>query len=367
MMKFPSLRKILRDALDDILAEGSDPTIRVRPSSLGSCPRRVILSILQGIDEDAEFSKEDNWGGLGKGVMVVGKIYEQALLPYLRKEGFLYQCYIVVDKELNLYGHSDFYLPPQGENDEAIIVDLKTTGKKSIPFLPHKHHINQVMLYMHGALHGEIWETNEKGEPIRQLENPKRISGALLYIIREDPYIVFDTQEFWINYLEDSAKALLDYAAKLNDMVAQGEVPPIPEGNSPYDFPCYYASEFGEIKCPFWDDCWREELKKHSGDITELGLRAIQEYRAYKEAEGRYERTKELIKDTLRDYPTYEIITENGSVIKYTDFRRLVNYKSLIQDLVTEGLVPRQRLEALIEKHTKVQQIEAIKVKPRGR
>lgn len=368
MNYYPSLRKILRGALDDILSEGSDESVRIRPSILGSCPRKVVLSVMQNIEaDDVEDlgGEEDNWGGIGKGALVAGKIYERALHPYFLKEGFLYQCYIVIDKDINLYGHSDFYRPPQSENDEAIIVDLKTTSKKSIPFLPQKSHINQIMLYMHGALHGEIWETDANGNPIKQLKNPQKVCGAILYVIREDPYVVFDAQEYWIEYVEETAQSLINYAAKLNEMVAHGEIPPIPKGFRAYDFPCYYASEFGEVKCAFWETCWRDALRKQ-GDLSTLGQHAIQEYIAYKESKERYEQIKELIKDALRDYPAYEITTEFGSVVKYTDFRRNVNYKNLIQDLIAEGLVPVQKMDALIEKHTKVQEIAVIRVKPRG-
>lgn len=365
-MKYPSLRKILREALDAVLDEKSDTSIRVRPSTLGSCPRRVVTAIIRGDPEDLEVGEADNWGGLGRGALAAGKIYELAIQPYFTKYGFLYQCFIVVAPEIDLYGHCDFYLPPESDDDEAIIVDIKTTGKSSIPFLPQTHHKNQIQLYMHGALHGEIWEADEAGNPVRKLPNPKKICGALLYIIREDPYLVFNNQEWWISYNEDLALSLIEYAKELRAYALAGRIPDIPKGFAPFAFPCYYSSEFGEVKCPYWNDCWSSRLAADEDANTQIATELIQAYREYRGAKDRYERKKNLFKDIYKDFPRFEINTPQGSVVKYLETREIVNYRGVLQDLVSEGQIPDSVVRALLEKHTKVNTITTVRVKPKG-
>lgn len=362
-MNYPSLRKILRESLDKILVSGSDATIRVRPSNLGSCPRRIVLSAINGVEEDSDISSEDNWGGSGKGVLVVGKIYEGALKKWFEAIGFLYQCYIVIDEDL--YGHCDFYLPPQ-DDGVAIVVDLKTTGKNSIPFLPNPSHINQVQLYMHGVLHGEIWKTDDDGNPIEKLPNPQKVCGALLYIIREDPYFVFDKQEYWVSYNSHTAAQLINYARKIKSHIEKGEIPDIPSDYSPFHYPCYYANMFGEVKCPFWDNCWQKKIQSTDSQLRAFADEMIEAYKAYKKAEERYEALKKRFKDMISDYPKYELSTAHGTILKYTETKEIVNYRGVIQDLVGEGLVSEETMRALIERHTKIQRISGVKVSPKG-
>lgn len=353
------IKQIVRATLDALLDVQEH---KLRPSNLGHCERRNALSILHQVpDEDVE--RSSNWGQMGKGAMVMGKIIEAALAPYFKKRGFLYQCLVKIVDDLE--GHIDFYLP-QGENsDYAVVLDLKTTGKSSIPYLPNPAHILQVSLYMYGVMEGEVWEVDDDGKPIRKLETPSDVRGVIYYLVREDPYYMFEGQEHWIAYNPAIAEKGIKAFFKLREKVAAGEIPPIPTNYKPFSFPCYYSNQFGEAICPFWDMCWKEKMESASEEMKELAIDLIKAYSKRKEFDAEYERLRDLFLDLTKDKMQEQVVTPIGFIKKFTVTRTDVNWQGVCDTLVNEGYIDREVLEEIMSQHTVRKTYSKVDVKTR--
>ena len=371
-MNFASVTKLLQEVVEELAKP--DEEVRVRPSTLGNCPRQVYFSVLQKVDPEVIENSVDEWGMGGdvvKGFFVSGKIHEEMIRPKMEAAGFHYQCYIVVtpDEDPPLWGHCDFY-KYDPDTEECFIVDIKTTSIKSKPYLPKQTHIAQVTLYLHGALHGEVWRCDEQGNPVEKFPQAKVGHGCIFYIIRENPAHLFDGQEYWFDYDEDEAQALLAYKRYLDTAIRTRKEPPIPPSYSPFSFPCMYVSEFSyrSVMCPFWRLCWKDTIERRTRDgdeqLQKLGEELIKLYVAKEKITEEYEAKVALLKSTLSEIPHITIYTPLGEIRKSTYSRRYVKWKEVVNALVEEGLVSSESVEKLIPRAEVVDDVVTLRIKP---
>ncbi len=361
---FCSITQILRQA---IIENTKSQEPRIRPSTLGNCPRQVYYSIL--LPQEAA-SDEDN--EIARGFFISGKLHEELIAPYMQKAGFHYQCYIKIipDDDPNFYGHCDFYKYDE-RTQMCYIVDIKTTGYKSISYLPKQSHITQIMLYLHGAIHGEVWLTNENGDLIEKMPPAKGGYGCIFYIIRENPALTFDGQEFWFEYDAEEANALLAHKKALSLAIQKKTLPPIPASYSPFSYPCMYVSDIThkEATCPYWKLCWENVVSGRVSDVNNelrsLAERLIALYVAKEKAEEEYNQLAAKLRDViLKDTPTMTIYTPHGEVRKVSITKKNVSWKRLVNCLVDDGIVSRDVMEKAISNATEVKQTSYISVKP---
>ncbi len=365
---FISITRVLQEVIDELTLPDE---ARVRPSTLGNCPRQVYFSVLQKVDPEVLEGEGGVEGDVGvvKGFFVSGRIHEEMIRPKMEAAGFHYQCYVVVTPDENppLWGHCDFYKYDY-DTGECFVVDIKTTSIKSKPYLPKQAHIAQVTLYLHGALYGEVWRCDENGNPVEKFPPARRGHGCIFYIIRENPAHFFDGQEYWFDYDEEEAQALLAHKRYLDIAIQTGKEPPIPQSYSPFTFPCMYVSEFSykTVMCPFWRLCWKDKAKEGDMDehLRQLGERLIKLYVEKERIEEEYEAVAALLKSSTGDIPYLTIYTPLGEIRKSTYSRRYVKWKEVVNALVDEGLVSPETLEKIIPRAEVVEEIVNLRVKP---
>jgi len=367
--RFFSVTKILQKSLRDLVVE-DEP--RVRPSTLGHCPRQVYFSIIRGIDPEVMDGIDGIIEGMQEkaiaiGFFASGRIHEELLKERMAEAGFHYQCYVQITPDL--WGHCDFFKYDE-EKEECYIVDIKTTSLKSVSYLPKQSHIVQVMLYLHGAMQGGVWLVDSEGNKVKNFPPARRGHGCIFYIIRENPAYIFDRQECWFEYDREAALSYLNFKKYLDDAIANKVEPPIPRDYSPFSYPCMYVSEFSQknVACPYWKLCWKKIVEKKMGE-TEEGLRRLCEelINAYVEKEratARYTKLLEQLKMALEDVPYCSIYTNLGEVKKSTYTKRFVRYKELVGLLVQEGLVPAEEMERLTKAAESTDEITVVRVKP---
>ncbi len=328
------MRGILKTIITRLYQSLRRDNYHIRPSSIGGCPRKNVLLSLHPIQKDGiDELTPDQLAEVG--AAVGGVILERFLEPIFKEMGFRYQVRIITDYA---QGTCDFYYY-NPDDESAIVLDTKTTNRSSLPYLPHQAHLDQLQVYMDGILHGEIYETirTEDGQELlgERLPNPKSVEGCLLYFLRENPlFIGTDAQEYWISYDPDYAQKLRRRFQKLRECVEKGEIPPIPSGYSPFQFPCYISSHEGIFRCPFWEMCWEGVLEK-SAAPPEL-LQVAQEYLTVNEMHKFYGKERRRLANTLKSLAISQPIISlpSGIIKKVVVERSDVDYKSLLSDFL---------------------------------
>ncbi len=217
-----------------------------------------------------------------------------------------------------------------------------------------------------GVLRGEIYETDEKGNPVQRLPNPKECLVGLLYVLRENPlYYDPDKMEFWWEYSEADALSTLEQYDWLKVCIENKVPPPVPSSYSPFKYPCYFSSIHGTYRCPFWDRCWGGKTAVVVDEFTEVSRRLViakAQERAWGEIYNQLRRRWLLLADALG---TDELTLPEGSVQRRIQTRTNTNWRAIVQQLAEENLVDSETLSRLIQQHTKVKDTSLLFVSPR--
>lgn len=338
---------------------------RVRPSSLGSCLRKSFFFNKQyapASDEFIDVPLDSPEEVFNTGFLAAGKVYELFVTPVLIEHGFTSQPLVIIDKERGFYGHADF---AKVEGDVGYIIDIKTTSFHSLPFLPHDGHILQVQSYLHGMLHGEVWETDDSGECIRRLPTPKKCFGALFYILRENPAYVTDKQEFWYEYDPNMARRATELFDTMRYYIENDIVPEIPPGYSPFSFPCFLHNEAQNRWCPYWKLCWGDKITDEVDEIQrELAIKMIEKYVEKKRVSKEYEELRKTFIHATQSQPNCQVVTPLGSVAKRYKVGRRVDPNKLMKLLVDEGYLTWEQLNALKSSAQVVWESQEIRICP---
>jgi len=323
----------------------------VRPSRIEDCPRAIVLDALIGIPEEIEEipideeKKEEEWR---KGAALAGLIYEQFICPILISEGFDYQVRVETDY---LSGTCDFY-KYDPETGTATIIDIKTIARKGLSFIPQQKHVSQVMVYMDGALNGRVYKIDPETQEVREYPRAKQVEGYLIYILRENPLYFSPRQEVKVEYDPERIERLKKRSQELREWIARGEVPPIPEGFHPFQFPCYINMYEGAFYCPHWKTCWSTLMLQEEGEfpeeLIEVATQYIEADTAYHFWRERREDLHEQIVQLTVGHPSLNIPARGGVIKKTTYLHTRTDYKSVLDGLL-EYLREMLPLEKLVE------------------
>lgn len=343
----------------------------LRPSKIGGCPRAVVLEHLYPTPEEDKEEVDESllfkWGSALGGV-----IYERAIAPLLKSEGFLYQVRVRMD---DIEGTCDFY-KYDPNTEEGVVLDLKTINRATLPYIPSEAHIDQITVYMDCILHGEVWTTEivEKDGvktevEVARLPNPKKVRGCLIYLLRENPLYLKEGQECWIDYDEVRAKNIRERFKWLKESIEKGEIPPVPRGYTPFKYPCYIPSYEGVYTCPFWEKCWRETITPEDADTSPELIDLARKYYNAWFCQQLYSKEREkysqMLNELTKGIPTLTIPFEGGilkkSIVSYDDIdyhQVLLGLLSYINEEFKLTLPQRKKIAEVIEnlkkKHRKV-------------
>jgi len=323
----------------------------VRPSRIEDCPRAIVLDALVGMSEEIEEipideeKKEEEWR---KGAALAGLIYEQIVCPILISDGFDYQVKVETDY---LSGTCDFY-KYDPETGTATVIDIKTIARKSLPFIPQQKHISQVMVYMDGALNGRVYKVDPETQEIREYPRAKQVEGYLLYILRENPLYFSPRQEVKVEYDPDRIERLKKRAHELREWISKGEIPPVPEGFHPFQFPCYINMYEGAFYCPHWKTCWSTLMLQEGDEIPEelidVATQYIEADTAYHFWKDRREDLHDQIVQLTMGHPSLTIPARGGVIKKTTYSYERIDYKAVLEGLI-EFLRERIPVNYLVE------------------
>lgn len=322
---------------------------RIRPSSIGYCQRRNFFfhKYHAFIGEEFVDTPLDNLNdAYDTGFLASGKVYEAMLTPIFIKHGFNEQALIVIDKEREFYGHADF-VKYDDETDTMYIIDLKTTAFSHLPFLPNDGNVMQLQLYLHGALFGEVWLTDDNGEPLAKLPRPSNAYGALFYIIRENPAYVSPEQEHWFSYDPDIVEKAFALRDELEKYIERDEVPPIPRGYSPYNFPCLLRGEARTRWCPYWKYCWQDVVNESDSEFGDIVEQLVRKKVEYENVSKEFKHLREMFLQMTSSRPRVHIISPYGTITKYTKTDNRVNLEAFINHAINEGLLTEEQVEAI--------------------
>lgn len=335
----------------------------LRPSTIGGCMRKNVLMELNPMD-DIPIEEIPEGMLVEKGAAVGGVIIEEKVAPILQKMGFKYQVRILIPYVPSGGGTCDFYYYDPN-TEEAIILDLKTTNRSSLRFIPYESHVEQVLVYMDGALNGEIFETkiDENGQEVigERLPNPKKVRGCIVYLLRENPlFSGYEAQESWVEYDPKKVEEIKEKFARAQEYIEKKEIPPIPKNYSPYQFPCYISSFEGVFPCPFWNFCWAEEVKKSVEEYPEELLRAVRHYHHINEMYHLYkaerERLRAILMDLMEDVDS--VMFEGGTLKKIIEIREETNWVPVVESLLTfigeNNKIPLEERVRIVQHYTQL-------------
>ena len=262
--------EFLRSRQDE---ERFDPS-EIRLSEVGLCSRKQCLRILGYEADETPLEQESIFA---QGEEHEDRIYLLWAVRHPRQ----------VRRQIAIpwwggTGHLDIWVSPLKH-----IVESKSTKAASQKFLPNRHHVDQVMLYLH------FWGL--KHNATAELAYRIKETGIILpFPVRYDPD--------YANHLEERLRAI--------DSAVQAEKPiPIPEGYNPIRFPCAWRAKEGVVRCAYWQHCWspevQEDMERKGAVLVVPELKEdIDKYRrVLEECREAEERTKKLkaIKKAMED------------------------------------------------------------------
>lgn len=169
---------------------------------------------------------------------------------------------VVVDPRLKLPIRGRIDAIVQGE-DGWRIVEIKSvkdwggdnrycqTCKRVLPgdpnawdkFLPRLDHVGQLTLYL--AAYRDKWVEGHKFETSGTLHYRNRNTGT--------------DKVFDVKYDERLYEQAIAYFQRLEELYKQPDAPQIPDGFKDSKFPCSWKVAGEDVRCEFWDRCWRDE------------------------------------------------------------------------------------------------------------
>lgn len=227
------LKSLTKRAIMRYVGPSDAPTLRL--SALGQCVRKLVLAIFFNDVEAIENDPTMGVKGAGKlwenfiASHVLPGWHQQVNVEYRGVKGHIDFCKVVTDNNSN--------------NRELVIVECKTTYNVAPRWLPKQPHLLQLQAYMWGSIEGKI----DLSEPF------DNVRGILLYITREDPFIIHSYD------VEPDTTAKQEIDTRIDEVkyyLRIGAIPPVPEGYSSNRFPCYIRARTFEYRCMYWHKCW---------------------------------------------------------------------------------------------------------------
>lgn len=224
----------------------------LRLSEVGACPRFRAAKAAGRVDAAA--LAPDLWDA---GYFERGRIAERWVADLFR-QAFPRRCRHEVEVRHPWgVGHIDLWFPA-----ERLVVEIKsaTVGSDgTFPQLPRDSHLLQVQAYLHY---------------FRGADGERRTDRALLLYVLLGHRV--DFRAYPLRYSPAIGARIEAELAEIARHAERGTLPPVPEGYSPFAFPCAWSSPRGERgRCPLFDLCWggradAEEATRAEGELRRL-------------------------------------------------------------------------------------------------